>query len=385
MNDSPAMPMMSNLPNLLDRLQDDPYPVYRQFRRAGPVMWAEAQQHWFVMGHGDAMAALRDPRLVGSAADAGACAAARRTLRRGLVQNTFTPAFVERFRPHAQEVVDTLLDKAAARAELELVADLAVPLALAMATDLLGLRPNEAHVVSAWVQDVSGTLAPPRGHRMLPSGGGPVLPTEEVRENLAAALAVPRQGPDDLLGLLLDADGPSGRPDPEELLDICAELLVSAYLSAVDVIGNGVHTLLDHPMQAERLRAEPGLITTGVEELLRYAPPIQWITRTVHEETELSGHTLGPGQTVVVLLGAANRDPEVFEAPDTLDLSREPNHHVSFGRGSRFCLGAPLARMEAQVAIGSLLARFPALRPAGEPRRRTLPGSRGFSSLPLAL
>ncbi len=378
----------------LERLEDNPYPIFTRFRRfAGPMMWA--QQHWFILGHPEAMAVLRDTRLSSAPAAAGAAgadpgaagdAAAQRARRRGLVQQTFTPAFVERFRPHTQKLVHALLDEAAADADLDLIADFATPLALLVAADVLGLRPEQAQPVSAWVTGITNSLAPPRGHRMLPGGGGPVIPTDEVRASVAAAIDAHRDRPhDDLIGLLAEADGPDGRLDADELLDVCLELLVSAHLSTVDLIGNGVHALLGSPLQAERLRAEPHLITTGVEELLRYDPPIQRITRFATADVELGGKTMERGQTVVILVGAANRDPEVFEAPDSLDLSRDPNHHVTFGRGMRFCLGAPLARLETQVAIGSLITRFPALRLAGTLRRRKVRGARGFAALPLAL
>jgi pimeloyl-[acyl-carrier protein] synthase len=363
--------------DLMARLDEDPYPVYARFRDiSGPMMWA--QEHWFVLGHREAMAVLRDARMSGSSGQDRAASS-----RRELVRTTCTPAFTEGFRPRVNDIASALLDKAEAVGTLDLVSGLAEPLALAVAAEVLGLRPARAELVNAWVTAISPTLAPPRGHRMRPGGQGPVEPTDTVRDCLAAAID---EGEDGLIGLLARAEGPDGRHlDTAELLDVCAELLVSAHVSTVDLIANGMRALLGSPLQAERLRSDPDLITSGVEELLRYDPPVQRITRFAAEDVTIGEYTVKSGQIVVVLVGAANRDPEVFEAPDALDLSRDPNHHLTFGRGMRFCLGAPLARMQAQVAIGALVARFPAVRPDGSPRRRDLRGVRGLSSLPLAL
>ncbi len=363
--------------NLMARLEEDPYPVYARFRGlSGPLMWA--QEHWFVLGHHEAMAVLRDRRLTGGSGQHPAAIS-----RRELVRGTFTPAFAERLRPRAQELTDMLLDKGHAAGAMDLVADLTVPLALTVAGELLGLRPAQADVVNEWVTAITDTLAPPRGHRMRPGGQGTIEPTDAVRDCLDTAIEE-RQG--ELIGLLANAEGPDGRRlEAAELLDVCVELLVSAHLSTVDLIGNGVHALLNTPLQAERLRDDPGLIATGVEELLRYDPPVQRITRVAAEDVTIGEQAIKEGQVVVVLVGAANRDPDVFDAPDSLDLSRDPNHHLTFGRGMRFCLGAPLATVQAQVAIGSLFARFPAARLDGAPRRRAVRGVRGFSVLPVAL
>jgi cytochrome P450 len=365
-----------------DRLVEDPYPVYAQFRSSGPVQWSEPDGHWYVLGHREAMAALRDTRLA-SPTRPDAAVHAR---RRALVQNTCTAAFVELFRPYAAQVVAPMFDQAAARSGMELVDDLASPLALAVMCAVLGLPDGDRHTAGVWVRSISESLAPARGHRMCPHDAGPVGTSPEVRRGLTAAIAARRTDRrDDLISGLLRAAEDGDQFGDDELLDICAELLVSAHDSTVNLIGNAVTALLDNPIQLNRLRAEPGLITTGVEEFLRYDSPTQRVTRVAAEAVELGGQIVGKGDIVVVLIGAANRDPEVFDTPDLLDLSRSPNHHLAFGRGPQFCLGAPLARMLCQLAVGNLAERFAGLRTDGPADRRPGLGARGFTRLPLAL
>jgi cytochrome P450 len=376
MPDQPAVEQT----NLLDELKKDPYAVFRKFRSAGPVGWLG--QHWYIMGHREAMAALRDTRLV-SSLDFDAAGYAR---RRALVQNTFTPAFVEQHRRYAQRMVDEVLDAAAARGEMELVGALASPLASAVAAELVGLPEEDRPAVGAWVRRVSNSIDPALGHCQRELGGGPLTPPGEVRRRLAELVVARREHRrDDLTSRLVEVGGPDDRPDDAEVVGICVELLVSAHDSVVNLIGNGVAALLDNPGERDRLCAQPDLITTGIDEILRYDAPVQLISRFLAEDVELGGHAMRKGQRVMILVGAANRDPEVFEAPDMLDLSRSPNHHVAFGRGLRLCLGAPLARMVGQVAIGSLFARFPKIRMVGTPTPGQRVSARGFTYLPVAL
>jgi cytochrome P450 len=169
-----------------------------------------------------------------------------------------------------------------------------------------------------------------------------------------------------------------------ELVAMCNLLLVAGHETTVNLIGGGVLALLRNPDQFERLRRQPELARTAVEELLRYSPPVQWTGRVAMAELEIAGRRIAPNQSVVGILAAANRDPEVFDDPDRLDVGRDPNPHVSFGRGIHFCLGAPLAKLEAQVALPMLLERFPDLRLTGEPEPRPTWNLRGLARLPVA-
>jgi cytochrome P450 len=158
---------------------------------------------------------------------------------------------------------------------------------------------------------------------------------------------------------------------------MCNLLLVAGHETTVNLIGGGTLALLRNPHEVERLRREPALARSAVEELLRYTPPVQWTGRVAAVELELGGRRIVPHQSVIGILAAANRDPEVFDDPDRLDIGRDPNPHVSFGRGIHFCLGAPLAKLEAQVALPMLLERFRDLRLAGEPEPRPDPARPG--------
>jgi pimeloyl-[acyl-carrier protein] synthase len=350
-------------PNLQDQLLTDPYPLYAQWRRADPVLWVEQMGHWFVTGHREAMAALRETRLGGPRGRDGADGA-RRLL---LVQTAFPPASAEALRPYAEEIAGALLDAVADR-EFDLIEEFASPLAVSLAVRLVGLAPRDEEAVGAWVRGASDALLPSLGH----CGIAPVAPPDEVRERLVALVEA---GTGDGLAARLAEAGGEGLPD------LLAELLLSAHDSTVNLIGNGFWALFDNPAQLDRLCAEPGMVTTAVEELLRYDSPVQFIARSPVEDLEFCGHRLRTGQPMLVMIGAANRDPEVFEAPDVLDLTRTPNHHLAFGRGAHLCLGAPLARLAGQVAFGLAPARLPKLRPVGTPTRRQAAGGRGFTSL----
>jgi cytochrome P450 len=165
---------------------------------------------------------------------------------------------------------------------------------------------------------------------------------------------------------------------------MCTLLLIAGHETTVNLIGNGMLALLQHPTELGRLRANPELIGSAIEELLRFDSPVQMTGRRTTTDLEIGGQHIAAGVIVLPLLGAANRDPRQFSEPDTLDLTRNPNPHVGFGRGIHFCLGAPLARLEGQIAINALVQRFPKLELAGEPTRRDQITLRGLSSLPVA-
>ena len=189
---------------------------------------------------------------------------------------------------------------------------------------------------------------------------------------------------DDLISALIEVEDEGQRLTHDELLAFSILLLLAGHETTTNLIANGTLALAQHPDEAERARAEPALLPAAVEELLRYDSPVQSVVRFVAEPAELGGQRVEAGATLLVLVGAANRDPAQFGEPDRLDLAREPNRHLSFGRGIHFCLGAPLARLEAEIAVGRLLERFPELRLAGDgPQRSGTLVLRGLSRLPL--
>ncbi|MBV9577096.1 MAG: cytochrome P450, partial [Chloroflexi bacterium] len=203
-----------------------------------------------------------------------------------------------------------------------------------------------------------------------------------LRGIIAERRAEPRA---DLISALVAVEEQGDVLSEPELVVMCMLLLIAGHETTVNLIGNGMLALLRHPEALAGLREDPALITSAVEELLRFDSPVQLTARVATEQLEIDGHAISQGDWVLALLGAANHDPAQFADPETLDLTRSPNNHVAFGRGIHFCLGAPLARMEGQIAIGALVRRFPNLALAGEPVRRDQITLRGLSSLPVTL
>jgi cytochrome P450 len=202
-----------------------------------------------------------------------------------------------------------------------------------------------------------------------------------LRDIIALRRREPRS---DLITALVAVEEQGDVLSEPELVNMCTLLLIAGHETTVNLIGNGMLALLRHPGELARLRADPSLITSAVEELLRFDSPVQLTARIATERLEIGGQAIEAGQWILPLLGAANHDPAQFAEPETLNLSRTPNNHVAFGRGIHFCLGAPLARLEGQIAIRALVRRFPNLTLAGEPIRRNQITLRGLSSLPVA-
>lgn len=379
---------------ILDQLRDDPYPLYERLRESGPVVWLGPLRRWAVTGHALVLQVLKDD---GASADRsrweGAQPAAGpvprtmlvsdppdHTRLRTLVQKAFTPRVVEQLRPRIEQRVHAMLDGAASRGGMDLIEDLAYPLPVVVIAELLGVPPEDHELFKAGSAAIAAALDPISPERR------PVRDParDEIQRYLAGIIAARRAEPrDDLVTRLVQAEEEGDRLDPDELLQMCILLLVAGHETTVNLIGNGVAALLDHPDALARLRSEPDLIEPAVEELLRFDGPVQLTGRVATRPLELAGRSIEPGQMVMTLLSAANRDPDVFDAPAELDLSRHPNPHVGFGRGIHFCLGAPLARLEGQIAIGALVGRFARLERTGTARRRPTITLRGFESLPL--
>jgi pimeloyl-[acyl-carrier protein] synthase len=379
----------------LTLLQQDPYPLYDRLRAAGRVIWSDQQGWWMITGHAEALAVLKDSRMSvertrAEGFDRGMERQPRRSMLvldppdhtrlRNLVQKAFTPRVIESLRGRIVSFVHDALDRAEQRGGLDLIEDLAYPLPVTVIAELLGVPSGDHEVFKAWSAAIAGSLDP------VERDLAPVVAArQELRTYLAGIIAERRHHPqDDLITRLVEAEEQGDRLDAEELLQMCTLLLIAGHETTVNLIGNGVNALLDHPDQLARLRHDPTLLPTAIEELLRFDSPVQMTVRVVTEPIELGGQSLRPAQMTLVMLGAANHDPDAFPSPGTLDLSRTPNHHLSFGRGIHFCLGAPLARLEAQLAIGTLVRRFPHLDRSSAAQRRPTINLRGFSSLPIS-
>jgi cytochrome P450 len=310
------------------------------------------------------------------------------TRLRGLVSKAFTPKMVERLRMRVQKIVDERLDEVEARGDgrMDVVTDLAYPLPVVIICELLGVPPEDHATFSAWSSELAASIDP----------DPLVSPDQRVRIEAAGNAFLEYFGDlierrrrslrDDLLSALIDAEEGGDRLTEEELLGTALFLLIAGHETAVNLIGNGTLALLQHRDQLERLRDDPSLDRHTVEELLRFDSPVQLTQRITLDEYQVGDVTIRKGQNLVPLLGAANRDPEEFDEPDRLDLGREnANRNVAFGGGHHFCLGAALARLEGEVAIGTLVRRFSDIELAGEPVRRTTFTLRGLEHLPVAI
>ncbi len=393
---------MTDLADLPARLAaaEDPYPLYDELRTRGRVLWVEQLGRWLVTGHRETLALLGDPRMSSDRRNSAEPSPPpgpddyrpgglpfvdppEHTRLRSLVHQAFTARAVERLRPTVQRLAADLLAAAAEREQVDLVADVAGPLPATVLAELLGIPVSEQELFRAWATRIIETIDPVSHHMVGGDGRDARL---AMTAYLADVIAERRRRPAaDLISGMIQAEERGQRLTSDELLEMCLLLAVVGIETTTNLIGNGVSGLLDHPAELARLRADPGLARTAVEELARYDAPVQLAGRIAVADVEVGGRLLRAGQVCGLVLGAANRDPAAFPDPGRLDLGRHPNNHVAFGRGIHFCLGAPLARLEAAVVLTAVVTGYPALRRAGAPTRRQNVHVRGFASLPVAL
>ena len=279
------------------------------------------------------------------------------TRLRALVHKAFTPHLVEQMRQRVQTLSDELLDKASRRGEMDLINDYALPLPMTIITEILGVPTEDRDKFHKWSKAVVSLSSPNVTMRVIPS-------VWLFIRYLRRFFKVRRRDPqDDLTSALIRTEEAGDKLSEDELLAMVFLLLIAGHETTVNLIGSGVLALLEHPEQMEKLRREPSLIKSAVEELLRYTSPVFMSTeRYAREDITLHGVRIPRGEMTFGVIGSANRDENVFVNPDALNITREPNKHLSFGQGIHFCLGAPLARLEAQIAINTLLRRMPDLR-----------------------
>lgn len=387
---------MAEMPDhpLLVQFRDDPYPLYRQLHETAPVQWNDVLQAWTLVRYADVVFSLTDPRFSADRtiqpADSSWVAKSMlvsdppdHTRLRALVQKAFTPRMIDQLRPRIIAVIGELLERVAERdGQFDLIADLAYPLPVVVIAELLGVPPEDRSVFHEWSSLLAASLDPLVSADLMSR----VYPAREALHTyLRGIIAERRREPrSDLISALVRVEEAGDVLSEPELVVMCTLLLIAGHETTVNLIGNGTLALLRHRDQLERLQRSPELLATAVEELLRFDSPVQLTGRLLREPVEIGGHTLQAGDWVLPLLGAANHDPAQFVDPDSLDIGRTPNPHLAFGRGIHFCLGAPLARVEGQLAIGALMRRFPKLQLAGEPVRRNQITLRGLSSLPVA-
>jgi cytochrome P450 len=284
----------------------------------------------------------------------------RHTKLRALVSKAFTPRMVDALEPRIRELSGGLLDRVGERGEMDLVADFAAPLPMLVIAEMLGIPAEERPRFHHWADAIlamSFTIGGPQ-HLAKAAHEGFVAVTAEMSRYLSALIAARRGEPGaDLLTRLDGAEIDGVRLTLEEILGFFQLLLLAGSETTTNLISNAVLCLVEHPDQLARLRANPTCLPVAIEEVLRYRSPLQWMYRVARQEIDLHGTAVPAGTMVLAVIGSANRDPAAFPDPGRFDIARDPNPHLAFGQGPHFCLGAPLARLEARIALSDLLDR----------------------------
>jgi cytochrome P450 len=370
-------------PNIVSaEFKANPFPFLAELRGSQPVYQTTLPDKtpvWLITRYADVTALLKDERFVKNRRAAMTPEQLRKmpwvppmfrplernmldldgqdhTRLRGLVHKAFTPSLVARMRARVQTLAEELLDHVMYEGEIDLIKDYALPLPMTIITEILGVPTRDHHKFHKWSKAVVSLTSPKATVRVIPNVW---MFIRYLRQFFKRRRRDPR---DDLATALIQAEEAGDRLSEDELLAMVFLLLIAGHETTVNLIGNGMLALMEHPNEMNKLRRDPALIKIAVEELLRYTSPVLMSTeRYAREDLNLHGIAIPRGGMTLGVIGSANRDETVFENPDELDITREPNKHLSFGQGIHFCLGAPLARLEGEIAINTLLRRMPDL------------------------
>lgn len=391
---------------------ENPFAIYSLLRTVRPVMRMPVREYdgpgvWFLTRYDDVHETLRDPRF---SVDRMAAPIIRDNIERlpafiqqttqnlrsllntdppdhtrvrKLVNKAFTPRRIAALRGHIEAVVDELLAPVMRDGRMDVIEALAAPLPAIVIAELLGVPPEDHRKFKSWAaQIVAGLGQPTLGDRR--SSTAPAI--TKLFGYLSEVIAERRKEPrDDLISAMVLAQEENDALSDNELLATSNLLLIAGHETTTNLIGNGLLALLREPDELERLRGDMKLLPTAIEELLRYDGPVQATVRVAREDLEIDGHEIEAGSLLLVGIGAANHDPAVFVEPERLDVGRDPNPHLAFGFGAHFCLGAPLARLEGEIAFRALLERLPHLKLLDDaPQYRPNPVLRGLVSLPVS-
>ena len=385
----------------------DPFPFLAQLRASNPVYrtaLSDKTSVWLITRYDDVNALLRDGRFTKNRRRALTKEQLRKlpwtppmfrplernmldldppdhTRLRSLVHKAFTPSRLEQMRSRTQAIADDLLDRVLWLGEMDLISDFALPLPMTIITEMLGVPTKDHDKFHRWSKAVVSLTSPSPTLRVIPA-------VWKFIRYLRQFFKLRRRDPQgDLVSALIKVEEAGDKLNEDELLAMVFLLLIAGHETTVNLIGNGTLALLENPNEMSKLRSEPSLVKLAVEELLRYTSPVLMTSeRYALENAIIHGVTIPRGEMTLGVIGSANRDETVFDDANELHITRDPNKHLSFGQGIHFCLGAPLARMEAQIAFTTLLQRLPDLRLKNSPhslRWRPSMILRGLASLPV--
>jgi cytochrome P450 len=393
----PELPQGIQLTPIDPAFREDPYPILHELRRRAPVHRDDELARWVVTRHDDVLHVLRHKEFLVDPRRAKPDAYHRQFDReedyegepsmlflddpehgrlRQLVSRAFTPRAVSQLRPRVRKLAHELLDDV--QGEFDVMDALAGPLPAIAIAILLGVDDADQKQFKAWSEASNEAFFNPFASAEERAPG--VAASEALRDFFRAEIAKRREEPrDDLIGRLCRVEEEGDRLREGEIVSMCNLLLIAGNVTTTDLIGNGVRALVQRPEQLAKLREKPDLLPNAVEEMLRYDSPVVNSARIAPYDFELGGVAIEEGDSITTVLGAANRDPDVYPEPDRFDVEREDTHHQSFGGGTHLCLGAHLARLEAQEAVSVLVERFPRLEPAARPHvYRQVPSFRGL-------
>lgn len=371
-------------------IRQNPYPMYLNMRKNQPVLFVPDLGVWSVFRFDDVKTVLSNHNLFSSqygqppAPDAGAAAQARgqsslittdpprHTQIRSLVNRAFTPRAVAALEPRIEAIANELLDNVIESGQIDLVQDLSYPLPVIVIAEMLGIPAKDRDRFKHWSDEVVASADNVVGGQSTDSRSV----HEEMNAYFRGVIAQRRAAPqEDLISALLAAEIENEHLTEGDILSLCWLLLVAGNETTTNLIGNAVRTFVEHPAEMQRLRENPDLLPGAIEEVLRFRSPVQAMFRIAKEDVELCGQTIPAGRRVVAWIGSANRDEDKFPDAERFDLTRSPNPHIAFGHGVHFCLGAPLARLEAKVALAVVLRRLHELERSDD---NPLAPARGF-------
>ena len=376
-----------------DSFHENPHSVFHQMRDHAPVFWSESWNAWVLTRYDDVMSILRQPDKFSSAGrvayllqnldqdsrdqlthlerhyEIGIAHSdpPDHTRLRKLLNRVFTPRMVETWRPRIETVTHQLIDDMLQQDQPDIIRDVAYPLPATIIAEMIGASTEDIPLFRDWAVDINRLFE--LGGRISPQAAMNAQNSlYTMREYIMKLVEARRAEPqDDIVGRLVQADE---KLSMAELVSTCVTLFVAGHETTTNLIGNGMYLLLQHPDQMQRLQETPELITTAIEEILRYEPSVPRAWRIVKEDTVIDGQRITAGSLIFPILSAANRDPDHFPNPDQFDIQREDNKQLAFGYGIHFCLGAPLARVEGAIAIATLINRLPDLKLQTQPQWR---------------